>query len=293
MTSFIPLKESSSNLRRFIAINGLQENYIFQPDRCPSIEVFIPSVGKDLDLIRMVVLNVISTSINPINKITICVPLSEVGIFKDELRDIQVKNIKIVAEEEILDLDLLRKIKSIFGSRSGWVTAEFLKIEFATSSNSAGVLVVDSDTIILQNRIWLDQAGTQSLFPVQEYHSEYFEVLLNLGLNHPPKPISFMSHYMLFQPKIYRELYSVIAGCDPVVLLRNIVSATKRDSKSPFCICYEAYALYISTLFPNLIVKQKWANFGLQRYKFKTNPELNLAYFKKRKLESISLHAYL
>jgi hypothetical protein len=190
-------------------------------------------------------------------------------------------------------MKIIERIRATFGSRGGWVIAEFLKIEYSTRSQFAGVLVIDSDTIILRNRVWLSKDLKQSLFPVQEYHGEYFELLLSLGLSKSPWKYSFMSHYMLFQPKIYRDMYELIAQMNPDELLRRIVSKKREDSKSPFCICYEAYASQLSGKFPELVQIEKWSNVGFKRETFSLDFKANLEYLALRKLDSVSLHAYL
>jgi hypothetical protein len=188
---------------------------------------------------------------------------------------------------------LLGKIRSEFGSRSGWVIAEFLKIEYSTKSEFAGVLVVDSDTIILRDRVWLSASRMQNLFPVQEYHSEYFRLLSKLGLANSPSKFSFMSHYMLFQPMIYRDMYEVIARLNPDELLNKIISNKRQDSKSPFCICYEAYASHLMSKLPHLVQIEKWSNVGFKREIFTLDFKVNLEYLETRKLDSVSLHSYL
>jgi hypothetical protein len=221
------------------------------------------------------------------------VPEIDLEYFKKEISQVKNASIRIITEESILSFKVLERIRTEFGSRSGWVIAEFLKIEYSTKSEFAGVLVIDSDTIILRNRVWLSVDQKQSLFPVQEYHGEYFKLLSSLGLSKSPLKFSFMSHYMLFQPKIYRDMYELIARMSPDELLSRILSKRRQDSKSPFCICYEAYASHLASNFPELVQIEKWSNMGFNREFFSLDFKVNLDYLERSNLDSVSLHAYL
>ena len=288
-----PISETSGDLRRFIAVNWLENLNFTQGYALPEIEIFIPSARKDLILIRQVIEKAIENSANPVRQVSICVPESDIEYFKEAIIHLKGVTIRILAEESMLSIKIIERIRAEFGSRSGWVIAEFLKIEYSTRSQFAGVLVIDSDTIILRNRVWLSTDLKQSLFPVQEYHGEYFELLLGLGLPKSPWKFSFMSHYMLFQPKIYRDMYAQIAQMNPEELLWGILSKRREDSKSPFCVCYEAYALHLSSKFPELVQIEKWSNVGFKRETFSLDFKANLEYLARRKLDSVSLHAYL
>ena len=294
LSKFSPLKNESGNLRRFIAVNGIKE-IATSPnlENLPEIEVFLPSTLKDVNVLILSIKSCINNSINPISRISIAVPTNEKAQFEIELASLGEIEIQVLDESTMISPKMIGRIREIFGSRSGWVLAEFLKLYFVTQSNSPGVLVLDSDTILLRPQLWLDNDGIQSIFPVQERQSGYFELLSKLGLDMDTVEYSFMSHYMLMQPDIYKTMYSELAKSDPEILLERIITNRDPESKSPFCICFEAYSHFGLKRYRARFKFSKWSNFGIKRKLFLEDSQEILIYSTKSKMKSLSVHAYL
>ncbi len=294
LSKFFPLKNQSGVIRRFIAINGLKDVKTSEvKENLPQIEVFLPSTLKDLDVLTYAIKSCHSNSLNPISRISIAVPEHEVQEFKEALIPLGDLNIQIENETNLIGARTVRKIRETFGSRSGWVIAEFLKLNFVVKSDSPGVLVLDSDTILLQPQLWLDADGKQPIFPVQERENVYFDLLEKLGIEMEGVKYSFMSHYMLIQPEIYKSMFTEMANSDEELLLEKIITNRDPASKSPFCICFEAYAHFGLAKFAERFLFSKWSNFGIKRNIFLNNPELTIEYFSKSRMKSLSVHAYL
>jgi hypothetical protein len=66
------------------------------------------------------------------------------------------------------------KIKEYFPQKYGWVLQQFLTIEQVINSQFAGVLQINSDTLILKPVLWLDYDENQPLFVSSEYNSNDF-----------------------------------------------------------------------------------------------------------------------
>lgn len=282
-------------LVRHLKVSSLPIAALDESDNLPEIEILIAAASKELDFIHFVIESAVCNSANPISLVTIVVPDKEIVNFKSviaEIPDFGVP-IKILEESKLVEKGLSDKIENRFGSRAGWAKAEFIKMEFVTKSKAKGVLVIDADTILLHNHVWLNGDLSQVISPVQEYHPVYFNLYKHLRLPLQEDQISFMSHYMLFQPIVYRAAFSAISKSDSQDLFDAIAEFVPLEENSPFCICYELYAHFLLDAYPTSVRLEKWSNRAISRSKILELEDLRKVRDKYYAYTSISCHQYL
>lgn len=280
------------SLKRYFYINSITTEELTSHTKIPPIEVFVPAAKKDLESAMLTIKSVYTHSQNPIEKFTLVVPDSEIEIFRDKLSENSFTDVELLSEQQVLGELIIEKITDRFPKRSGWVLAEFLKFRFIYSSNARGILVIDADTILTNSRIWITDDNKQNIFPVLEYNRHYIDYLISIGVTMSCTNISFMSHYLLFQPAIYRELFATTSIYDEFSLLDTLTKNTSLDEHSPICICYEAYSHFALEKYPNRIKFSKWSNAQVSREKLFHNPNKYLLIGCKH-FNSISSHSYL
>ena len=151
---------------------------------------------------------------------------------------------------------------------------------------------MDADTIFTNNRVWITRDYVQELFPVTEYHKHYFDFLRHINIPMAQEEVSFMSHYMLFQPDIYRAMLENITLSDPDSLLEALYNFPSSNPHSPICFCYEAYSHFALWNHPEKMRLVKWGNTQVPREEFTENTERYLKKAQKH-FNSISTHSYL
>jgi hypothetical protein len=217
----------------------------------------------------------------------------EVEQCKELLKGLPLQ-ISVMNEEIFIESQLLLQLRSSFGFRAGWVIQQILKVSFVMNSQAPGVLVIDSDTLLLEPRLWLDDEGNQILTPTWEYHSAYYKFLNFRGTSRVRPKYTFVSHHMLMQPWILREAFSSAGWKALDELIMTLVAVPISKEKSPFCIEYELYAQYMINHYPNLVRLEKWSNIGFARNgKSMTGIEKEVISNFKGRYASVSLHAYL
>lgn len=118
----------------------------------------------------------------------------EAALIKLEL-DIESK---VLGEEDLINSSDRELIASAFPHRYGWVLQQFLAVEHILSSQLAGVLLVNCDTVLTKRVHWLDGTGNQKLLASLEFHAPYYELLEKVfGLSSCPD-YTFVLHHMLF-----------------------------------------------------------------------------------------------
>jgi hypothetical protein len=223
--------------------------------------------------------------------ITVITPSSNI----DNLAKLQsriVSKLRIIDEEIFLTEKLKEKILKNFPTRYGWVLQQFIKIDFVRGSQAKGVLVIDADTLLLRNRVWLYKNGMQLLTPTFEYHRPYYEIL-NRMINSPVDPqFTFVPHHMLFQPQYMREIFLKLNWRQSIDVF-NSLEPMIQDANSPFSIDYELYAQYMYTYHVDKVFLGKWSNRSMG---FSNYVKLKDKYFfdlEHQKYFSVSCHDYL
>lgn len=100
--------------------------------------------------------------------------------------------------------------------RLGWIYQQLLKLyaPLVIPDISTNVLMVDADTIFLNDVEFIDADGHALYATGDEYHKPYFEHMKNLFLEKPLKRVfeqhSGIANHMLFQKDVIQELFRLI-----------------------------------------------------------------------------------
>ena len=287
------------SVRRFFSANRiktleLSDLFVFRP--APKVELLFLATKKDFDILKFSVKSaLIATSQYERVHATIVDPDRHLQESRMILANL-IHQVKIVPESLLIEEQMLEMVKEVFKSRAGWVKQQLLKLSFVCASRCDGVLIVDADTVLLRSRPWLDDKGCQLLTPTWEYHLPYYEFLNSIGICEIEPEYSFVSHHMLMQPKILKEIFNY-AGWSNIQDLINLVCAQPNSGdNSPFSLDYELYAQYLYTKHPDKVVLSKWSNKALSRNLSSANFDLTLTsevIENSNKFASLSFHSYL
>jgi len=287
------IRSRKLNAIRFFKANRLKAS---QPDVNikfeKSIELAIVCASKDLELLpKSVECALVTLKGYTVPRVIVIVPASSVMAAKKILESRFKSPIEIRAEEDCIEADIRDDLRNKFNQRYGWALQQFLKVDLVIKSPCDAVLVVDSDTLLINNRNWLDSGSRQILTPTWELNRSYYDFLSKFGICSITPGHSFVSHHMLMQPKYMIEALQRM-NCEDIADVANIILDYKfLDSASPFSIDYELYAQYMWHFHRNCVRLEKWSNLAVSR----TDQALSTgddwpASFSK--YFSISLHDY-
>jgi hypothetical protein len=261
----------------------------------PEIDILVVANKKDLNVLPLTIRSVIRYSLNPIKSIIVITPAVEVQDFQSALEDLRLKiPSKVLNEDDVLS-DIDRSlIKARFPNRYGWVLQQFLSVSVLAKSESKGTLLLDCDTVLTRKTHWLNGLGRQTLLASLEYHPPYYE-LLNKILKLPITPTyTFITHHMLFQPPLLREVLGLTKDFSVSEFLVKVLSEADTEEGSPLCVEFEPYGQALWHNLNNRISLAKFSNLPLRR------SAENLEWVEKIiesgeefEYKSISLHTYL
>jgi hypothetical protein len=195
-------------------------------------------------------------------------------------------------EENFISPYEIERLASKFGSRFGWILQQILKILFVSQSKASAVLVVDADTVLTTSRNWLDNRGKQILLPSWEFNNSYYEVLRKMGICSESPEHTFVSHHMLMQPDIMKEICEHLKWADSKSLVDYVLQIKASNSQSPISIDYELYAQYLISRYPKRVALKKWANLEVV---MKPSRSLEIDDYidsYKNRFASVSFHSY-
>jgi len=260
----------------------------------PPIEVLFVTTQKDFQVLRTAISFAIeATAAHTKVEFVVIVPDHELELCTSILEDFKC-SISIIPESCYINEEMQHAIRTRFNKRAGWVIQQMLKDFYVLESNSAGVLIIDSDTLLIEKRLWLDNSGQQILLPSWEYHLPYYRFLAKRGICKTWPKYTFVSHHMLMQPRILQEAFISAGWKSKEDLLESLVSQSEPEEQSPFCIEYELYGQFILGKYPHLVTLEKWSNIGSRRDEINFEGIALLIDREYRgKYASVSLHSYL
>jgi hypothetical protein len=175
-------------------------------------------------------------------------------------------SIQIVDEEHLLDARIRETIKNFNPNRYGWCLQQFLKLQASLLSNADFCLILDSDTILLHPRKWVNLQGATLLMPSEEFHQPYFDFLTTLGIAETETATSFVSHHLILDPLTLKSLLDKYLGSDSLAELSDRINQiSDREVSSPFCVDYELYAQSTAQTLSGQVFFEKWSNLGISR----------------------------
>lgn len=263
----------------------------------PAIELAIPSTLKDLPYLNLVIRSAIKNSYNPVRLVRIIVPSSEIEQFRLTLGGgVKGTTLELIDEEQLLGnlLEICNVVAPL--DRRGWLIQQVLKYLCVLTSESAGVLIMDSDTVLTTPRTWLDEDGTQMLMISYEYHLPYqlhflkFKMALDKSGGALKSPrVSYVTHHQIMQPDLLREMLGGELNWEAG--LRAWISTIDFQTQSPACE-YHCYGTYLALAKTRRYKLARWGNIPMQRSQFQ-GLSFDGSGDRFGKVCSISVHAYL
>lgn len=299
LISFLPLftiRPWFRSLTRYLVSTRLKDDSTdLKSTGNPKIEIVFVTTQKDFNSLKFAIpASVSSCSFQESVNIKLIVPQIDVAQANIIAGLFPHLSISVVPEEDMIPSDSLIAIKERFGWRAGWVIQQILKVEAVRNSNFPGVLIIDSDTVLLQPRLWLDHELNQLLCASWEYNRPYYEFLNKKSLCEIVPKYTFVTHHMLMQPRFLREALE-IAGWDNLEsLVSDLINTSDQNEVSPFCIEYELYGQYMIHLRADKVKLRKWSNISVPPSGLpegSLTPEFLAS--MRNKYYSISLHSYL
>lgn len=191
-------------VRRAVDLAQLRDPLARMGNAFPPIDIVTVTAPDTFDFADTSIRAAIATSGNPIRSVTAIVP----DYALDRARR-EIPSADVVAESQVLPDEIFRALERFESiGRDKWVLCQVLGMYFARNSDSAGVLVVDADTFILEKRRWLDSSGRQVLAFSHEYHPPYEDHCKAIfGPRTKHHGLSYVTHYMLMQPEILKDIF--------------------------------------------------------------------------------------
>lgn len=247
------------------------------------LDVLIPAVEKDLETLPCAIDSVRENVKHPIGEIIIVSPESE------KIKALcAAKKCRFVNENSVLPItknDI--KCSENKSDYSGWLFQQFLKLSGDTICSQDYYLVLDADTILLRPQIF--RHNQKMLFNCsKEYHKPYFLMYESLLGRKPAYPVSFISHYMLFEKDKVRKLKEAIETRNGLKWYAAVIK--KSDGGEGKFSEYETYGNFVLDHYPNQVVTNYCFNLSLPREELRKIDKLKRT--MSRKFKSVSFHSY-
>jgi hypothetical protein len=252
---------SFSSFLRFVKVNKIPSSIISYKGELPSISILLVVAQKDFDKLIVCINQIVKHSLNPISKIEIVVPYSQVLSCVKILEHINLEiPLKVLNEDEIIPADLREIMKQGLKHKYGWAIQQLLTLYMVVRSDSDGVLTVDADTLILRDQIWLNEKLVQVLFRSSEYHTPYYQLINKIFPDLELVPYSHVTHHMLFQPQLLRNFLEKSGYLNLEELMIRVLEFMDSTQESPFCIEFEPYAQALHNFYPNTFEIRRFSN---------------------------------
>ena len=252
----------------------------------PGVEIVIACSPKDFDLLPATVTFCMAHVRNAVSAVTVVVPDVEV-----EAASRLGTPADVAGEDALLPPALRKAVREHHpAGRYGWVLQQVIGLYFAWSSESAGVLVLDSDTILTRPRAFLGRDRRQLLSLSHEYFEPYEDHATKVwGPRKRHHGLSYVTHHQLMQPWILREMFPNLDD------LAQWVKKAATDHKSPLA-DYHSYGRWLCDHYPENVSLARWGNKSVARSSFVSlDPESLQRELSSRfpHYFSVSLHSYL
>jgi hypothetical protein len=279
---------------RFVRANQLPSSPIPKTSELPSIELLLIVAMKDFVTLPVAISKAVKNSLNPISVIRIVTPHDAIVECEKVIKNLEVSiPICIDDEDEVFSLVRRLEMKELFGRKYGWGLQQFLTVESVLKSSSSGVLALNADTMILRPQVWLDSNFVQILFQSSELHLPYYRVLKSVFPNLEVQKLSHVTHHMLFQPDLLREIFRMNGIGNTGDLFQRLKIVFERDQESPFCIEFEPYAQGMRACFPDKIEVRRFSNIAVSLDTIRAGVLSVVNSFEEEsRYNSISLHSW-
>jgi hypothetical protein len=255
---------------------------LFKIKNLKNIDILIPIHPKDVYLIELVINAAKKCSLNPISNIYIVSNLNEIIV------DICNANGYIFINEDTIESILPKnKINYTFEgiNRSGWLFQQLIKLSADTICSEPYVLVLDADTILTQKQVFV--SNKLHINCSDELHLPYFRVLKKILSIDKVFPLSFVSHYMIFEKNLLKKMKNEIERIHSENWINVVLKEFDKNNISGFSE-YEMWGNFLVKFHCCEIYLSYWNNFSLN-YIPSDFSEFEENY---RMFKSVSIHEY-
>ncbi|MBP7496984.1 MAG: hypothetical protein KA792_04900 [Bacteroidales bacterium] len=248
------------------------------------LDIIIPAIDKDIETLPYVIDAAKKNIKHPIDKIFIVAPETI------KLKELSCKlNCIFINEKSVLGYNKSIINYNFNGSdRSGWLFQQLLKLYSDNISNKSHFLILDADTIFIHNKKF-EHNNKIILDFSDEFHNPYYATFEKLTGLHHKFPISFVSHYMLFEAKKLKELRLLIEKHNNCSWDKAIIATADNNQLSCFSE-YETYANFVLQKYKREFMISYWFNKNLP-----VNELINISHLinlYSEKFLSLSFHSY-
>lgn len=258
----------------------------FAPEeaRGESIDIVIPTVSKDHDLLLCSIESIKMHLMHPINAVHI------ISNESAEMREFCLKHsFDFINERDLYGYGPREIDYKVTGkNRAGWIFQQLLKLSGDKFVKMKNYLVVDSDTLLIRPHLFI-KGGKFVFFQSEEYHSPYFRAFKNMFAYPVQSRLSLTCHMMIFNIELLKEMKDELEtkhgmSWDKVYL------STIDDTESSCISDYDTYANWVHVNHPEKVLFTPFYNVSLARSFLAPLPELVKKYSDRYK--SLSFHHY-
>ena len=175
------------------------------------IDVAIPCVSKDFDILPLCIEGILNNVVNPVNHIYVITP----DVDKlDKSLICKYNGIKFIDEREIMGFgaselkDLLPECKF---NRAGWIYQQLLKLS-GRIGYEENILFIDSDHILIRPHVFIDKNGCVVFYRSEEAYYPYYENIHRLMGRFPISRFSYVAHKMIFNKTALHRIRENLGG---------------------------------------------------------------------------------
>ena len=232
----------------------------------PAIRLLWVSHPKDFDVLPLSVLGALRHVKNPIAAIDVVSPSPQEAEKALAEQIPATMSVSYVHDSDVVSEDLREELTKELSSHGSWATQQLIKVLMALRHSPQPTLVIDSDTVLLRDKVWLDSDGRQLLYFRGYTNPRYQHYLRSWGMSDTDDVRSFVTHHMLFQPEILRTaMVETFASTEAPALVEAIISSAQQLGFPEFSLDYELYGNVLWSQRPRNYFLDKYSNIGLAR----------------------------
>lgn len=228
------------------------ENFVHNP----KVDVIIPVIDKDFEILPLCINSLKKYCLNKIDKIYVVSNSKKIREYciNNNLQFVEENNI---IPKNIQDKQILNKNGE---DRSGWLKQQLIKLSGEIGENRF-YLVIDADHVLLKEHIFLTSDKKTVFYVSEEYNEPYYDFLNKIWGEKKINNFSYVSHKMLFDKKVLKELKIEIEQKFSESWIDIILNNLKTESGSFF----SEYELYGNFLSSNRKIIKPWNNKNIFR----------------------------
>lgn len=199
------------------------------------IDVVLPVAERDVQTLPHALEGIIEHVLHPIGRILIVSKDSEA------IRSISSKyGAEFVDEDSVLPIARSDVDYRVMGADlSGWMFQQLLKTNVDRLTEAKYVLVSDADTVLIRPHVFIQDCKIIRLVST-EFHAPYVRNLKQLLRINEPFPLTFSTHYILYQTDRLKALRSSIEENTAKPWYEGVLDTLDSQGKSSFS-AYETY----------------------------------------------------